>query len=603
MPRKILHLDLDAFFCAVEELRDPGLRGKAFAVGGRPESRGVVASCSYAARQFGVHSAMPMAQALRVCPGLIIISPRHGAYGIVSQKVMEQLSQLTPLVEQVSIDEAFMDVSDLPEEGRILAERLQATINRELKLPCSLGVSTNKLVAKIATDVGKASNRGTNPPNAITVVPPGQEAAFLAPLPTRSLWGVGPKTAKRLAEIGILTIGQISSQPESLLVSHFGKNGLDLVRHARGIDDSPVITTHAVKSISQETTFERDITDGTALRRTLKTLSEGVGSRLRQENLSGSTIRLKLRWANFTTLSRQVTLSQPTDQDGVIYETACNLFDQTWTDRRAVRLLGVCASGLGNAARQLNLWDANLEKEHRLLEAVDGLRQRFGAEVIQHASHIEPPKSQMQKRASPSPFQGQDLLAEGEDANRLREENKPMPMQPVNDRPIPNSYWVIPGRFLAGEYPGSLVELEARGKLCRIIEAGITWFIDLTEPDESGLHPYESLLREEAARLNKKVQYFRLPIQDCGIPTQEMMGKIQTTIEKALGNGENLFVHCWGGRGRTGTVVGCYLVQQGMAAEKALEQIRRWRQPIPKSFFPSPETNSQIMMVMTWSPV
>ncbi len=270
MPRKILHLDLDAFFCAVEELRDPGLRGKAFAVGGRPEARGVVASCSYAARQFGVHSAMPMAQARRACPGLVIISARHGAYGEISQKVMAQISQLTPLVEQISIDEAFMDVSDLPEEGRVLAERLQATIHRELKLPCSLGVATNKLVAKIATDAGKASRRGTSPPNAITVVPPGEEAAFLAPLPTHALWGVGPKTAKKLAEMGILTIGQLSSQPETLLVSHFGKNGLDLARHPRGIDDSPVVTTHAVKSISQETTFERDISDGTALKRTLK---------------------------------------------------------------------------------------------------------------------------------------------------------------------------------------------------------------------------------------------------------------------------------------------------------------------------------------------
>jgi DNA polymerase-4 len=580
MPRKILHFDLDAFFCAVEELRDPGLRGKAFAVGGRPESRGVVASCSYAARQFGVHSAMPMAQAVRVCPGLIIISSRHGIYGEVSQKVMAQISQLTPLVEQVSIDEAFLDVSDLPEEGRLLAERLQATINRELKLPCSLGVATNKLVAKIATDVGKASRRGISPPNAITVVPAGEEAAFLAPLPTRALWGVGPKTAKRLAEIGILTIGQLSSQSESLLVSHFGKNGLDLARHALGIDDSPVVTTHAIKSISQETTFEHDIMDGAALKRTLKALSEKVGSRLRQEHLSGGTIRLKLRWSNFSTLSRQVTLSQPTDQDRVIYETACTLFDQTWTDRRAVRLLGVGASGLGNTARQLSLWDASLDKEHRLLDAVDGLRQRFGEDVIQHASHIDLTKKTIQKR----------------------EENRPALMPALNDRPIPNSYWVIPGRFLAGEYPGSLIEPEARAKLRRILESGITWFIDLTEPGESGLHPYEPFLIDEAARLSKQAHYLRLPIQDCDIPSYELMEKIQKTISDTLGNGENLYLHCWGGRGRTGTVVGCYLVQQGMAAEEALEKIRQWRQLTPKYYFPSPETNSQIMMVMTWSP-
>ncbi len=305
-----------------------------------------------------------------------------------------------------------------------------------------------------------------------------------------------------------------------------------------------------------------------------------MGRRLRQEHLSGSTIRLKLRWANFTTLSRQATLPLATDQDQVIYETACTLFDQTWTDRRAVRLLGVGASSLGNAGRQLRLWDTNLEKEHRLLEAVDGLRQRFGEEVIQRGSQLELPKNLIQKS----------------------EETRTEAMPPISDRPISNSYWVIPGRFLAGEYPGALKEAEARGKLRRLVETGMTCFIDLTEPGEADLLAYEPLLNEEAARMNKKVQYLRLPIQDSGIPTYERMGKIQKTITDALGNGENIYLHCWGGRGRTGTVVGCYLVQQGMAAEEALEQIRLWRQPTLHSFLPSPETNSQIRMVMTWSP-
>ncbi len=167
-PRKILHLDLDAFFCAVEEKLDPALRGKAFAVGGRPEERGVVASCSYAARRFGVHSAMPMVRALKLCPGMLMISAHHHLYGQESHQVMERLQSLTPLVEQISIDEAFMDVSDLPEPGEVLARRLQAQIREELDLPCSLGVATNKLLAKTATDVGKAANRGDSPPNAIT---------------------------------------------------------------------------------------------------------------------------------------------------------------------------------------------------------------------------------------------------------------------------------------------------------------------------------------------------------------------------------------------------------------------------------------------------
>ncbi|MBI4771414.1 MAG: DNA polymerase IV, partial [Chloroflexi bacterium] len=206
MPRKILHLDLDAFFCAVEEQRDPALRGQAFAVGGRPEARGVVASCSYAARRFGVRSAMPMARAVKLCSGLIIVPSRHKVYSDVSRQVMERLYDLTPLVEQISIDEAFLDVSDLPESGEALARRLQATMRDELRLPCSLGVATNKLVAKIASDVGKAAARTGAPPNAILVVPPGEEAAFLAPLPAAALWGVGPKTATRLAGLGIHTI-------------------------------------------------------------------------------------------------------------------------------------------------------------------------------------------------------------------------------------------------------------------------------------------------------------------------------------------------------------------------------------------------------------
>ncbi len=227
MLRKILHLDLDAFFCAVEEQRDPNLRSKAFAVGGRPETRGVVASCSYAARRFGVRSAMPMARAVKLCPHLIIVPSHFDAYRAASQQVMAHLYQLTPLVEQVSIDEAFLDVSDRPEPAEGLARRLQTTINTELNLPCSLGVATNKLVAKIANDVGKAAARSDQPPNALQVVPPGQEAAFLAPLPVEALWGVGPKTAERLHGLGLHTIGDLARWPEADLGRRFGQHGYD----------------------------------------------------------------------------------------------------------------------------------------------------------------------------------------------------------------------------------------------------------------------------------------------------------------------------------------------------------------------------------------
>ncbi len=225
MPRKILHLDLDAFFCAVEENLDPSLRGQAFAVGGQPDQRGVVASCSYAARVYGVRSAMPMAQAVRLCPNLIIRPNRRGVYGDVSRSVMAILHDLTPLVEQLSIDEAFLDVSLLPDPAELLARRLQERINTELHLPCSLGVASNKLVAKIANTVGKARARSSIPPNAITIVPPGDEAAFLAPLPASELWGVGPKTAEQLARLDIHTIGDLARWPETDLIRRFGQHG------------------------------------------------------------------------------------------------------------------------------------------------------------------------------------------------------------------------------------------------------------------------------------------------------------------------------------------------------------------------------------------
>ncbi|MCL4560349.1 MAG: DNA polymerase IV [Chloroflexi bacterium] len=383
MPRKILHLDLDAFFCAVEEKRDPSLRGKAFIVGGRPGERGVVLSASYAARKFGIRSAMPTARAVKLCPDLTIVPAKHGAYSAASQQVMDRLANLTPLMEQISIDEAFLDISDLPEPGEVIAQRLQASIRDELDLPCSIGIAANKLLAKTATDVGKASHRSSGPPYAILVVPPGQEAAFLAPLPVQALWGIGPKTSERMAGLGIHTIGDLASLPEAQLAYHFGKMGYELALRARGIDNRPVITSRAVKSISQETTFEKDVNDQRTLERTLQDLSAQVGYRLRRESLAGTTVRLKLRWSDFTTLTRQVTLRQATNQDGEISAAGLQLFRQTWEKGRLVRLLGVGVSGLGPALRQLSLWEGGgTEKEQRLLQAVDELRQRYGKTVI-----------------------------------------------------------------------------------------------------------------------------------------------------------------------------------------------------------------------------
>jgi DNA polymerase-4 len=383
MPRTILHLDLDAFFCAVEELHDPSLRGKAFAVGGRPEERGVVASCSYAARKFGVHSAMPMSRALRICPGLLIVSHHFGNYGEMSEQVMERLHDLSPLVQQISIDEAFVDISDLHEPPELIAHRLQKRVNDELGLPCSVGVATNKLVAKIATEVGKKTAKKESPPNAVTVVPPGKESAFLDPLEASMLWGVGPKTSAKLAEIGIKTIGDIAHHPAQDLARRFGENGRDLARRARGVDESPVSSGHEIKSVSQETTFARDVRDDKQLADTVRKLSAQVGHRLRKAGIAGTTVKLKLRWPDFTTLTRQVTLTQPTDQDEEIYHLALDLMAKVRPIGKPVRLIGVGVSGLGAPLRQLELWDTGSEKSHRLQEALDTVRARFGDKAIQ----------------------------------------------------------------------------------------------------------------------------------------------------------------------------------------------------------------------------
>ncbi|NOZ49033.1 MAG: DNA polymerase IV [Chloroflexi bacterium] len=382
MPRKIIHLDLDAFFCAVEELRQPSLSGKAFAVGGSPEGRGVVASCSYPARMFGVHSAMPTAQALRLCPELIVVSGQHARYGEVSRQVMAILRDETPLVEPISIDEAFLDMSDVPEPVESMARRMQCRIQEELRLPCSLGVASNKLVAKIANDVGKSQVRTGQPPNAITLVPPGQEAAFLAPLPTQALWGVGPKMTQALARMGIHTIGQLAAQAPEVMQERFGKHGYDLVRRAQGRDDRPVITEHRIKSISKETTFAHDVADERQLRRVLQRLAEGVGRNLRRKHKNASTVRLKLRWSDFSTISRQRPFPLPTDQDDDIIAAALQLFAEAWPSGRPVRLIGVGVSGLQEGWRQLSLWDEEDGRERKLQETLDRLRQKYGKQAV-----------------------------------------------------------------------------------------------------------------------------------------------------------------------------------------------------------------------------
>lgn len=389
MYRKILHIDLDAFFCSVEENNNPCLRGKPFAVGGRPDERGVVASCSYAARMFGIHSAMAMARAIRLCPELIIVSGRHGDYGKISNQVMDYLSTLTPLIEQVSIDEAFLDLSDLPDSGEDLARVIQKYILDHFNLPCSIGVASSKLVAKIATDIGKASNRSNHSPQAITVVAPGSEADFLAPLPTNALWGIGPKTAARLNELGIHTISDITRMSKPDLIKHLGKFGEELEKRALGIDESPIHTSHEIKSVSNETTFARDETDIQIIYETLHRLSESVGCRLRKKNLRGCTIKLKVRWQDFTTLTRQATIAASTNDDREIYTSVKDLFNKTWKQGRPVRLLGVGVTQFSKSMKQLGLWDIPSKKDVNLLTAVDVIRERYGKNTIMLGSDLK----------------------------------------------------------------------------------------------------------------------------------------------------------------------------------------------------------------------
>ena len=393
MARKILHLDLDAFFCAVEETRNPELRGKAFAVGGKPEERGVVASCSYAARRDGVRSAMPMGKALGLSPGLIIVPSRHRLYGEVSRQVMDILHTVTGLLEQISIDEAFLDISDIRDDPERIARGLQARIRDEVHLPCSIGIASNKLVAKIATEVGKAlalkrikAQGLVEPPNAVTVVPVGKEAEFLSPLPAEMLWGVGPKTSKRLTELGIHTIGDIAKWPESEMIRLFGENGRDLSHHAKGIDDRPIVTEHETKSISQETTFSVDVRNDKVLEKTLREQAAEVARQLRKNNLAGKTIKLKIRWPDFTTLTRQTTLNSPTDQDDEILKNALELMKSVRKSNQAVRLIGVGVSGLGEPVRQLGLWDFDSERSRKVQEVLDTLQEKYGKDVIKRGN-------------------------------------------------------------------------------------------------------------------------------------------------------------------------------------------------------------------------
>lgn len=373
----ILHVDMDAFFVEVERLTDPSLVGRPVVVGGAGP-RGVVAAASYEARSFGVHSALPMSQARRLCPHLVIVSPRHGRYGEVSVQVFEIFRRYTPLTEGLSVDEAFLDVSGLRlhyESSVAIGHEIRATIREELRLPASVGVAGNKFMAKLASGMAK--------PDGLLHVPVGTEAEVLAPLPVRALWGVGAATHASLEQLGVETIGDLAALPEATLRRRLGDAvGAHLWSLARGLDQRSVEPARESKSVSVEHTYDTDITGEAVVVAELLRHSERLGERLKRAGVSGRTVAIKVRYSDFTTLTRAETLPSPTNVGRDIYRAARRLVERIGVGDRPIRLLGVGVSGLGDTEGPRQLAVDRPAKWDELADAVHELRSRYGEDAV-----------------------------------------------------------------------------------------------------------------------------------------------------------------------------------------------------------------------------
>jgi len=373
--RAILHVDMDAFYASVEQRDDPALRGRPVIVGGSAR-RGVVLAASYEVRPFGVRSAMPMARALRLAPDAVVVSPRHDAYADASARVFEILESVTPLVEPLSLDEAFLDVTGsralfgAPAE---IARRLRARIADEVGLPASAGIAEVKLVAKIASDLAK--------PNGQVEVPPGGGAAFLAPLPVSRLWGVGPKSARTLAAMDLETVGDIARRDPAALERRLGPSGRSLWEQANAIDPRPVIPDRDAKSIGAEDTFDEDLSAADALASRIHAQALRVAHRLRHAGVRARTVQLKLKRADFTLITRRATLDEPTDDGQLLYRTAAALLARE--PARPTRLTGVSAQNLVAAnAPQLGMFAPPPTAAQALNRALDAIADRFGAGTV-----------------------------------------------------------------------------------------------------------------------------------------------------------------------------------------------------------------------------
>jgi DNA polymerase-4 len=378
--RAVLHVDMDAFFTSVEQLDHPEWRGLPVVVGGSPEARGVIAAASYEARRYGVRSAMPSARAAQLLPPEAIWARGHfERYGEMSAKVFSIFESHSPEVQGASIDEAYLDVTPVGDAPHpiAVARAIQTAVD-ELGLTCSIGVAANKTVAKIASDRDK--------PHGITVILPGTEAAFLAPLPVRAMPGVGPATASRLVYLGLRTLGDLAALDDETARQVMGSHGPALVRRAAGEDPRPVREREPVKSVSNERTFAADLRDKSEVRDVVSGLAEHVAGRLRRKGLKGRTIHLKLRFGDFSTKTAQVTLTEPACDGETITASVLSLLDASWAAGVGVRLLGVGVSGFGAAPRQLTLLDdvttSRDERRAAIDRAVDQLRERFGDDAV-----------------------------------------------------------------------------------------------------------------------------------------------------------------------------------------------------------------------------
>lgn len=374
---------MDAFYASVEVLDNPELKGKPVVVGGVSD-RSVVSAASYEARKYGIHSAMATVKARRLCPQAIFMPVRMDRYREVSRQIMSIFHRFTPLVEPISLDEAFLDVtssSSLFGEAPIIAREIKNLINTETGLTASAGVATCKLVAKIASDLRK--------PDGLTVVAAGREREFLAGLPLGKLWGVGEKTLATLALLNINSIGELAALPEELLVARFGKHGRHLHLAANGVDDRPVIPFREAKSIGHEETFSEDLTDLEVISRELLALATRVGERLRRQGLQGQTITLKIKYHDFVSISRSQTLPLPTSDSRQIFEQASMLLRKTAAGDKPVRLAGISVGGLSEVSRgyQQDLFgnSKQREKNRSLNEAVDLINRKFGEGTINPA--------------------------------------------------------------------------------------------------------------------------------------------------------------------------------------------------------------------------